>query len=757
MSPLQLRPLAVTDFSGGITDNFINAPLNRAEEMDNFLIRPNKSIQSRSGSHVEDLVNAQIPTGAQVINAYINYDRDDTLFVLSADRIFFRDPAAYTTLTGPSGNQLWPAATTTLDHTSYTQWKKHIFLANDSFASPKKIYKDSGGTFRLRTAGLPALASSPVVTPSVAGVQTFTYAFLHFYEYTAGAQTFQDFGPVTLVEVTLSSDPSVNQNDITVIPVLANGSDENWDTTVIKIKIYRTVNAGSVLFEIGEVTNGTTTFTDNFADSTIDDNATIYTTDGSLDNDPPPTAKFVHIVGNIGYYAHTKEGADTLPNDIRQSVPGDPDSCPASLRDTVEDEIKGMSSIQSIPMVFCRSHIYRLEGLFDAQGRGSIEHVRIDDTAGCVSHLSIVQAEDMVFWAGNDGFYASDGYKVFHLTDHFNDRYKALIDNLDDPSQVYGAYDETNGRILWATQKDTASNANDIIFILDLRWGISRNSSFTTFSGGASFRPTAIAFFSNELFRGDTRGYTFVHSDTDLNDPLIDTSQLPANWDTQTVIWLYKGMSTNFGSTMVRKWVPRLKVNARNVSNVTIGLSAINDDNDLERVMTPIRYRANFVWGEPEFVWGDPDFVWNSAGLIEAQRKLPKVRLRCSYMQIKITNADAIITNSDTLGTAGVVAATKLITLDTAANAWPLNVVGYDIAFVGDNYTQKFEVTDQISDTVIEVLDPQSLLTDLTATKWQLSGIRKNEVLNLLGYTLSYGFLTRTQSHFTTGEAGANV
>jgi len=755
MSNLQIRPLTANDFSGGLTDNFINAPLNRYEEGDNFLIRPNKSLESRSGSHVEDATNAPIiPAGNQRIGSVINYDRNDTLFVQSGKKIYFRDPLTYTTLTGPTGNDLWDAGTVAT-HMAHTQWKKHIFLTNDSFDTPKKIYKDSGGTVRLRTAGLPKLASDPTITPSAAAANTYLYAFLHFYEYTAGAQTFQDFGPTRIVEVTSSDDPGTNQNDITLIPVLANGSSESWDTTVIKIKIYRTVNGGATLFEIGEVTNGTTVFTDNFSDTIISDNETIYTNDGSLDNDIPPLCKYVHVVGNTGYWCHTKEGSDTLPNDIRQSVPGDPDSCPASLRDTVEDEIKGVSSIQSIPIIFCRNHIYRLEGEFDAQGRGAITHIRIDDTAGCASHNSIVQAEDMVFWAGNDGFYASDGYKVIHISDHFNDRYADLIANADDAENIYGAYDEKNGRIFWAVQKAAASSDNDILFSLDLRWGITENSSFTTFSGGDSFRPGSITFFNKELVRADNRGYILIHSTTDDNDVKIDTGVSPTLWVNKSVEYLYQGPATDFGSPLVRKWVPRLKVTARNVTNVTIGLFATNDDNGFERTITPIRYRKNFTWDDPEFVWGDPEFVWNASGMIIVQRRMPKKGLRCSYMQIKIANANAVITNSDTLGAATVNTTLKTATLDTAAVAdWPVDSVDYFLSFETDSYTQQFQVTVRTDDT-LTFLDPGSV-APTGSRKWLLKGIRKSETLNLLSYTLNYGFLTRTQSTFETGQAGAN-
>lgn len=760
MSNLQVRPLPVKDFTGGITDDFINAPLNFYEEGDNLVLLQNKSLQSRPGSHIdEDTTDPQIPLGAQRISSLINYDRDNKLLVHSGARIFFRDPTAYSTLTGPTGNQVWTAATLS-NHMSHSPWKKHEFLANDSLERPRKLYKDSGGTFRVRTAGLPALASTPVVTPG-AGARTYLYAFHYSYEYTAGDETFQDAGPTILREVENADEPSTTTSVISAIPVLANSTTENWDTTVIKVEIFRTIDGGTTLFKIGDVTNGTTTFNDTFSDAIIGDNETIYTNDDSLDYDPPPLAKYVHVVGGVGYYAFLKEGTDILEYDIQQSIPASPDKCPADLRDTLDDQIKGISSVQSIPIALCRDHIYRIEGLFDAQGRGGMTHVRIHDTAGCVSHNSIVQAEELTYWAGNDGFYATDGYVVLHISDHFNDRYAKFLATCTDPENIVGAYDEKNGRIKWTFQNDEGLTDNNMLFCIDLRNSVQgkqvkRNSSFRTWSGGTSFRPTAITYFNDELVRGDTRGYVMIHSETDKDDKMIDVAKLPALWVNTPVAYTFKHVATDFGSNLVRKWVSNILITARNVTNVSIGLFAINDDNGRERVISPIRYRRNLVWGDPEFVWGDNQFVWNAAGLIKETRRMPRKGLRCHYMQVKITNAFTIITRSDNLGTATYNPALKTLLLDNAAVAdWPLDSEGYFVSFEQDDYTALYEVTIRTDDT-LTLLDPASTGPN-SSTKWQLHGVRKGEVLNLLDFTLSYGLLTDSHTSFEVGDAGKNV
>ena len=197
---------------------------------------------------------------------------------------------------------------------------------------------------------------------------------------------------------------------------------------MIRVFIFRTIDAGQTLYQIGSVTNGTTSFNDNVSDTTAQNGDVIYTADGTVDFDPPPQTKYVHVVNNIGYYLNIQDGAQVYPFRLRQSVPGDPDSCPIDFFVDLEDEGVGMSSVKSIPIAYCKKHIYRIENSFDQFGRGEMIPVRISDTVGCVSHNSIVQAENYVFWAGNDGFYASDGYQFIKLSDLFNDRYKKLLE-----------------------------------------------------------------------------------------------------------------------------------------------------------------------------------------------------------------------------------------------------------------------------------------------------------------------------------------
>lgn len=750
MADSPFQPFEVGDFTGGITDDVFDQDYTQSEELDNFNITSDKKLASRSGSVVDDLTNPQIPAGVQRIGTLINYNNSTKLFVQSARKFYYRNPSAYATLTGPTGNDVLSVGDTS-SIISFSEFNQQLFVTSDVFPKVMKLYRDGSGVYQVRNAGLPALASSPTVTVGAAGTKQYIYAFHYRYEYTVGDQTFEDVGPVTFVSLANSADPSVTPNNISVIPVLSNGVTDNHDTSNLKVYIYRTLDSGDTFFKIGEVTNGTTTFVDSFADSAIENNLLLYTDDGTLDFQAPPLSKYVHVVNATGIYGHVKVGSQVFKNRLQFSVPGNPGACPNGLELDVEDEIAGVSSTQSIPIVLCKRHIYSLQGSFDQFGRGNVSSQRISDTAGCVSSMSCVQAEGNLYWAGNDGFYTTDGYRVIKISDGLNTRYK----NLFNKHRIVGRFDEKERRIYWAVQKDSANLDNDCLMVLELRFGISQRMPFSTYSG-TSFAPTSHAFFNNSWYRADKRGFVFLHSDDYETDPKIDTVVTPSNWKKETIIWRYKSLNLNFGSNFYRKYVTKILLTASNRANTSIQINAVNDDGKLTRELKSINWRRNFIWGDDDFVWGNASCVWNAVGLIEQWRRFPAKGLRLSYVQIEITNGFSVVANSDTIGKATFNPALNTVVLDDSLGQdWPIESVDYQIFTEVDNYTQGFTVLTRGPDT-LTVADPNNTLPT-GSLKWVLKGYKKGEPLNLLSYNLHWDNISQTQATFESGDDGGNA
>jgi len=755
MAASNAQSFEVIDFSAGITEHTFEQKPGTSAELINLLIGGDKKPISRWGSDIDNVNFPQIPNGLRV-GALINYANNDKLFYQSLRSIFYRNPESFSEVVGPTGNTVFSIGDVN-SVPSFAQWNRHLYVTNNAYSKPVKIFKDQSGSYQLRSSGLPNLASTPVITASVAGDFSFLYAFYFSYTYTVFDSTYESLGPVTLTSVKLSSDPVTGPIAITGIPVLTNGTDDNFDIANIKIKIFRSSADGTFLQQVGEVNNGTTSFTDNVSDATLGDTGIpLYTNDGTVDFDPVPLHKYNHVVSNTGYYAYIKDASGVSPYKVRQSVPGIPDTAPVDFETLVDDEITGISSVQSRPIVFCKKYVFRIDQSFDQFGRGNMIPVRISDNAGCVSHNSIVEAENSMFWFGNDGVYFTDGYVVKKVSDDSNDRYKEYLKNNTNRERITGKYFEKERFILWSIQTNLANQENDTLFICDLRWGISESMTFVMWNGN-SFRPSAVEVFNNEIYRGDPRGFTMRHDENLLSDKKINIYKHPSDWVKETIIWQLKTINYNFGGTFFRKYPTRILLSAGDAGNTTIQITAVNDDGKVTRQCKPIRVRRDFIWRDDDFVWRSTDFTWRAAGLIEQWRRFPSGGLRLSTLQLIITNGYSDITNSDTLGLATFDPVLNTATLNVAGSAWPTAAEDYFIATDIDGYVKEYLITAR-TNTQIIINDP---LNDFPSgsRKWVIRGYKKDEPLHLLGFNIHWTNVSATQQtyHSNAASTGENA
>jgi hypothetical protein len=755
---LNFQTLVVDDFSGGITDYPLNAPLNKAVRMDNFLINPNKKAILRPGSKIYADGIYQIPEGVQRITGLI--DTQDSLYVQSARKIWYPDTSSFTELLGPTSNPVFSSGAVT-NFISWAEWNGHIFTTNDALVAPQKIYKNSSGVPQCRTAGLPDLATSPTVTAGAAGANSYVYAFLYYYTYTLGTGlvVFEDFGPVTRVSLASAAAPNTTTVPITNIPVLANGLTGNRDTSNIKVKIYRTANGGNTYYYEGEVTNGTTSYNSTTSDATLQaNNILLYTEGGVVENDPPPSSKYVHIVNGYAYYGHCVDGAQTLSNRVRQSLRDDPDSCPGDFYVDLKDAVTGISSFNQNPIVFGTTKVYRLDGAFDELGQGSISYEEISKTTGCVSARSIVQTREGVFFAGNDGFYWTNGYDVKKISDSLNDTYADITSTDTKKARIYGSYDAAQSRVYWAVQYESSSSDNDAFLVLDLRWGVRADATFTTWSNGDSFAPTTVGFYNGDLIRTDRRGYLFKHNSDYSTDPKVDTLVVATAWATKAIIPDYRSSHLDCGLPQVRKWATRLCVTADNFSELSLQVTSYNDQSTVGKDLKEIRSRANVAWGNPVPVWRDDDFLWSAYGLVEQWRRFNATALRFSRKQIQITTAYTNIYKSDDFSAVSIDATAKTATLTNGAYEFPTQSVDYYISFETDSYVNDFLIT-AVSGGVITYQDVTNLSVTHASRKWLIRGYPKNEVLNLQSYVIYFAALTPTFLTYTgsTTERGVNA
>lgn len=748
--PLKIE---VEDFSGGITDYYLNAPGNKLRQAENLLLTQYSGMGkmfTRPGSELYDSANPQIPAGSQRISTAFYYK--DILHLQSAAKLYWYN-SGWTEVVGPTSNDAFPSATTS-NYFSYAHWNYHTLITHSGRVYPKKIIVNASGTPEILEAGLPAISSSGISLSAGAGSNNWLYKFVYEQSYTIS-------GNVIFLDVGATSSPKSVTGGLNVsissIPVLSNGSTSNFRTATIKVGIYRTTHNGTIYYKVGEVTNGTTTFVDSVADATLINNTLLYTTGGVVDNDRPPKCKALHIAkDNIAYYANIEDSTgQVLVNRCQQSIPGDIDSAPESFYVDVDDEIVGVSSSKSNTLLLCQKSAYRIDGVFDELGRGGMSADRISDTAGCISAQSIVQALDGVFWLGQDAAYYSDGFRVIRLNGDFDKTYRTwttqngLSDDTSRTVKYQGKYDRVRNRIWWTIQREGVEVES--CYVLDLTWGVKENASFTIVSG-TSFAPTAIEFINGNMIRCDKRGYVLIHKDSLYSDPLIDVNITPANWSQETIMYTLESISYNFGTSITRKYVTGMSVTCEAATNLSLGLTSNNDDNRKVAELKPVRYRGGMTWGDQDVYWGDDFIIWNKQGLISEKRRMPAQSLRCNYKSIKLSNAYVAVINSDSLGTASINAGVSTATL-TGTLEWPYNSVGYFIAFENDGYVNEFEITARTA-TTLTFRDEGNKAVTATGQKWVLRGYPKGEVLNLLNYSLNYEISGPTLGVYNTTDSG---
>jgi len=642
---LQYTSQENADFGGGITDYPFEAPINMYEELDNIVLDPNDKANQRAGSlpYITDL--PQLPVFVRPHN--ITTLSQETVFTAALDNLYY-PTTAWTPLLGISGVPAFNASSATMT-SSFAEWNRHLFATTSEFSLPIKIFLDAGGTPQVRTAGLPIYPNTFTLTPSVAGTASYVYYIVYKYTYASGAVQFLDLSSPGTKQTLVAGVLGVNSITVGNITGFINSGGSSWDVTNITVEIYRTVNGGQVAYFVASLPNplgGTTSYVDSLVDATLQTRATLYSTLGIQPYDPPPLCKYVHVMNGRGYYAYTKDNTGEYPTRVYQSIQDDPDSVPPFFFVEVRDEIMGISSYGNTPIVFGKNKVYRLDGYFDELGRNGTVYEEISKITGCVSQNSIVQTDFGVFFAGAAGFYFTDGYKLFKISDHLNIRYKAIVQTPAQAAKIFGTYDPIERRVYWACSLQGDSE-NDTLFALDLTRPVTNKSTFTTWSNGDYFKPSAIGFLNGDMLRCDSRGYVFRHLDSQANDPRIDISKSYLDWGTKAIIWNIKSAHMNFGLPQIRKWASRILVTVRNLSNISIQINSINNDSDNPEPLKVIRFRDLLTWGDPNPIWGDPSLIWFFQGLVEQWRRFPAGSLRFSYKQIQITNANCIIYRSD--------------------------------------------------------------------------------------------------------------
>ena len=715
------------DFSGGITDSPFSSEPNCAEIIENFLINKDKSLETSPGVSIYSEDADRVPTNAPVMKMY---ELGTGSFVaFSNRRVYLVKPGGISEIMGPSGNLPFNVGNAN-SIISVSKFNNHLLATNSERAYPIKIWIDDNNTPKVVTAGLPIPASSPVITGS--GANNYVYAFVYFYEYRVGTTLFQDYG--TPVFITKSA-ANATSNSIASIPSISNGSDFNYDVSNIKVKIYRTTNNGTTLYYVGQVNNGTATFVDTVLDAALILNESLYTNGGIQGNDLPPRSKVIFEANNTFYYLSPLSGTEPKPFRVVQSVTSDPDSVPASFFTDFKSDAVGGGAIGRNAIVLTQNETVRLDGIIDETGSGLVVPETISNTVGAVSHNGIVATSKGLYFAGNDGFYFTDGYnpptklaKKANFSSKLDNIYKGLVSTPDKAMRIQGVYQKLTNRVFWTVAEN--SIINDKIYVYDESY-----DAFTTITFNTGISPTSLLVDGEDLIIGDAQGYLFRMSKDFYTYPVVDTSKEVSDWIQSTIIYRWKSVQLGMKESSLNKWFNKINVQGLPETNIAMGILSYSNGEPESKELYPLRLLPSLVWGDPEFTWGDQGFIWNRTATLNQTRRFASGRMRARQRSIEFTNAYTTLqASTESLDSLVTVNATlKTVTLNDPANySFGLNNEGYDF-IIG---SRTYKVLSGTEDTLV-LQDVENTLVS-GSTAWSLKGYGKGQRAHLMNFSLDY-------------------
>lgn len=596
------RKLSLRDFSGGFTDWKCGCPPNFFTVLDNFDIIDNKSICERFGSRIFDINNPRVP----------NQTRIQRLDCLKGNILYFNGKnitakvnGTLTNINGTNTDEFMPnAVERTCSDSAF--WQDHIYTVDDSFSLPTKIFCDEQGVLTGVTAGLPPFLNPPNVVSNTDEGATYTYAFVRCYEYNAQDTTYIDFSDVTYVQITDGPDfDNLGEAvDITGIDVLTSSPGTNYDESNVTIKVYRTTDGGNTFYEIGTLANGTTVFTDGQPDSAITNNPVIFNQDSSITYDPAPPSKYIEIVNDVAWYAHTQIGGVVYKNRLYQSLPSDPDTVPRDFFLEFQGEINGLSSYDVYPIVSVitgegECTLYRVEGVLDDQGRNILQARVIAETVASINNNSFVKGKRGLYFFGTDGVYRTDGVRAEKLSQKWDETYCRITESDIQKKNVYGAFDKFRSRVYWGvTSRNGFLHNNEILVFKE------DSNSFSWYKNDNCLSATSlIVKEKEELIRTEENGFIFVHEENQFSDPLVNVDVDFREWELKRIPWRIRSIEIDAGDCDTDKWFTKIHVMGKPGTNTTFAINSFDNGCNQPKRLKEVEYNHSGGWCTEEEGW----------------------------------------------------------------------------------------------------------------------------------------------------------
>ena len=147
-------------FGGSFTDNVYSNNMALCYVNDNFLVNNNEKLYVRPGSTVLYPAVTTLTSSGYKLNRFIKYRDERQMFVGVGPKLYYDTGSGWTNKQGPGSHDAFVGGTDS-HYWSYAEWNGFLFMTHSkSTSKPIKVYTDGSSNLQLRTAGLPAVATT---------------------------------------------------------------------------------------------------------------------------------------------------------------------------------------------------------------------------------------------------------------------------------------------------------------------------------------------------------------------------------------------------------------------------------------------------------------------------------------------------------------------------------------------------------------------------------------------------------------------
>jgi hypothetical protein len=166
------KPLEINDFSGGITDNYLQSDPRRSQIIQNFFITVDKKLEERYPFVAYSNSLYQVGANYQRVNGMFALTNETILMAASARTLYYLPPISQSLaaqqIIGVGGNEAIQGGDVN-SQISYGEFQKQIYFTSDGTLGqngciPSKVFQNSTGAWTAVTAGLPRAYGTPNYT-----------------------------------------------------------------------------------------------------------------------------------------------------------------------------------------------------------------------------------------------------------------------------------------------------------------------------------------------------------------------------------------------------------------------------------------------------------------------------------------------------------------------------------------------------------------------------------------------------------------